>query len=180
MTLLRRRPFQSMRQVAVLSLVALCVFASGGRAAAAPHDVRAVTIVQMLRFVEWPPASGSGLTIAVVDNEQLGAALRQAYARIQPARRDVTVVDVPSASALSNVHASVVVLGAHSAPVARQLSRQGVVTVGNGECPDEPSLMLNLFEYGGRYRFSANPAAAARAGITLSSRLLRLAEITTE
>ena len=60
------------------------------------------------------------------------------------------------------------------------LARQGVVTVGNGECPDEPGLMLNLIEYGGRYRFSANPAAAARAGVVLSSRLLRLADITTE
>jgi hypothetical protein len=178
MTSQPRRPFRRITQSAMMAIVGLAFCVGDGFASTATrHDVRAATIVQLLRFVEWPPASGGGLTIAVVGNTALGAALRQASVSVQPGRRAVTVVDVSSSRALSGVRAAVVVLGAETAMLARRLSARGVVTVGDGECPEEPGLMLNLLAPGGRYRFSANPAAAAQAGVNLSSRLLRLARI---
>ena len=73
-------------------------------------------------------------------------------------------------------NAAVVVLGASSATLAPRLSDQGVLTVGDGDCPDN-GLVLNLRHDGQRYSFSANPAVAAKAGVSLSSRLLRLAHI---
>jgi hypothetical protein len=173
MTSQPRRPFRRITQSAMMAIVGLAFCVGDGFASTATrHDVRAATIVQLLRFVEWPPASGGGLTIAVVGNTALGAALRQASVSVQPGRRAVTVVDVSSSRALSGVRAAVVVLGAETAMLARRLSARGVV-----ECPEEPGLMLNLLAPGGRYRFSANPAAAAQAGVNLSSRLLRLARI---
>ncbi|BCS35701.1 hypothetical protein TBR22_A49350 [Luteitalea sp. TBR-22] len=166
-------------------LVALALVVAGTavgalrvEARAGDDEARATTIARMLRFVEWnTKAPGTGLRVAVVGNAELSAALREACAAIQPGGHTVTVVDVPSVAALADVKASVVVLGEDSAVLARRLSEQGVVTVGDGDCPENRALALNIRSEGDRYRLQANPTAAARAGVVLSSRLLRLAQI---
>lgn len=169
------------RRFAALSLVAVVVWGGSVRLAEARggnDEARATTIARMLRFVEWKPKTvGGGLRVAVVGDADLGAALREACAAIQPGGHTVTVVDVPTVQALADVKASVVVLGEDSAAVARRLADQGVVTVGDGGCPGNTALALNIRSEGDRYRMQANPAAAARAGVVLSSRLLRLAQI---
>lgn len=167
------------RCLITLALIALGVVAGSGRAEAHGDDeVRATTIARMLRFVEWnTKAPGADIRVAVVGNEDLSAALREACAALQPGGRTVTVVDVPTVQALADVKASVVVLGQDSAALARRLSEQGVVTVGDGGCPENTALALNIRSEGDRYRLQANPTAAARAGVVLSSRLLRLAQI---
>jgi hypothetical protein len=168
-----------MRRALILGAIALAVLSISFPADASTHAVRATTIARMLRFVEWTAAAspGGGLTVAVVDNTTLGAALRRAFLLLQPGGRVVTVLDVTSAQALHGRQPSVVVLGADSAMLAAPLSERGVLTVGDNDCPHADALMLKLVADGDRYRFSANPVVAARAGVNLSSRLLRLAEI---
>ena len=166
-------------RAAIVLAVIVCLVVLTGTGpvhARALDDARAATIARMLRFVEWTGTPGDALTVAVMGNPTLGAALREALAGLQPGGRTVVVVDVPSPRSLADLHAAVVVLGAESALLARSLAEQGVLTVGDGDCPDQ-GLMLNLRSDGTRYGFSANPAAAARAGVSLSSRLLRLAHI---
>jgi len=155
------------------------VFAGATRVDARTDDVRrATTIARILRFVEWTdPTRRGDLKVAVIGNPSLAAALRDACAVVRPGGRTVTVVDVDSPRARAGANASVLVVGSGVAPLADRLSAQGVLTVGAGDSPDDPGLMLNLLADGERYRFSANPAAAARAGVSLSSRLLRLAQI---
>ncbi len=166
------------RRVLILAAISLAVLTTSIPAEARTAALRATTIVRMLRFVEWSAASrGEALTVAVLDNTELAAALREACAELQPGGRAVTVVDVASPRALAALHAAVVVLGPHSAPLARQLSDQGVLTVGAGDCPDDAGLMLNLVADGDQYRFSANRSVAARGRVNLSSRLLRLATV---
>lgn len=168
---------RSTRTTVLALVVGLGVLVSATAAEARSDDVaRATTIARMLRFVEWNAAPGSELTVAVVGNSALGAALRDACAAMQAGGRMVTVVDVASPRELDDLNPAVVVLGADSAALAHRLFRQGVLTVGDGDCPDH-GLVLNLRPAGARYRFSANPTAAAKAGVSLSSRLLRLAQI---
>ena len=166
------------RRALILGAIALAVLSISFPAHARTHAVRATTIAQMLRFVEWNAGSrGESLTVAVVGNTTLGAALRKVFVLLQPGGRIVTVVDVPSAQAMRGLHPSVVVLGADSATLAAPLSERGVLTVGDNDCPDDDALMLKLVADGDGYRFSANPVVAARAGVNISSRLLRLAQI---
>lgn len=152
-------------------------------ASATPVEARAATIIGMLRFVEWDSASARAgvLRVAVVGDRELAAALRKASIAVRPAGRAVAIVDVASAAAVTGAGAAVVVVGALPASdttaLLRRLADQAVLTVGAGDCPDNTALMLNLVADGDRYRFIANPVAATRAGLTLSSRLLRLADI---
>jgi hypothetical protein len=179
MTTQVRRALRWTRRLAVVALVGLAMLGSAERAAARTTvEMRATTIARMLRFVDWSIRdSGEQLRVAVVGNPSLAAALRQACASLQPGGRTIVVIDVASTRALADRSASVVVLGAVTAPLATQLADQGILTVGDGECPDHTGLVLNLLADGDRYRFSANPVAAAKAGVNLSSRLLRLAQI---
>ena len=169
-----------------LAVGVLSATMSSGRADAAPrvadHVVRADTIVQMLRFVEW---SGNGparpIRVTVVGNDALATALRNACALLQPGGRAAVVSAVPTPRAALASRADVVVLGAMPDAEARlitaELTGRGILTVGDGHCPDVTDLALNLMAEGPRYRVAANPSAAARAGVGLSSRLLRLAQI---
>jgi len=170
--------------VAVLMAFTMPCVALHAEAAAGIEDAaaRADTIVQMLRFVEWAEqTSGRALTLAVVGNGPLAEALRVAAASIRPAGRPLVVVQAANASAAFDSRADVVVVGAMPEAEARtfgaQLAARGVLTVGDGDVPGAPHLALNLFAEGSRYRLQANPVIAARAGASLSSRLLRLAQI---
>ena len=164
--------------------VATCVGVLGGSSAVEARTdptARAATIVGMLRFVEWrAPAARRGLTVAVLDDTALAQALRHAAAGVKPGGRPLTIVDVATTQDLRALEATVVVLGAGHAADAPALARRGVLTVGNGNCPDDRRLALNLVADGTRLRFTANVGAAARAGVSLSSRLLRLATEVTE
>jgi hypothetical protein len=177
------RPLLTAVAIALTWIVAPCLVARAEASSRAEDPMlRADTIVQMLRFVEWSePARGRALTVAVVGNPDLADALRDACASLRPGGRPVFVVDVATARAAADTRADVVVLGAmphtDAGLVAAQLARRGMLTVGDGDFPDTTHLALNLFPDGAGYRFEANPAAAARVGANLSSRLLRLARI---
>jgi 20S proteasome alpha/beta subunit len=75
----------------------------------------------------------------------------------------------------------VVVLAASqraSAPaLIRSVEPKGVLTIGDGEGMGQAGLVIGVYVDGDRIRFDANTAAAARAGLSLSSHLLRLARI---
>lgn len=166
----------------VAALLPLASGASRADSQPAP-EARAAVLAQALRFVAWPAsvAPGTALRVAVVGNPALGAALRIASAGVQPGGRTVTVVDVATLRHLDAAKPAVVVLGAmpaaESAVLVESLSRRGVVTIGDGECPENRQLLLNLRATGSRYRVQANQHTAALAGVNLSARLLSLAQI---
>lgn len=147
------------------------------------HAMRAAVIAQTLRFVAWAPeaAPGSTLRVVVVGDRALSVALRQAATWVQPGGRRISVLDVAAARQIAAARPAVVVLGAmpasRAAALVAALSRRGVVTMGGGDCPENREVMLNLRAAGPRYRVQANPHTAALAGISLSARLLGLAEI---
>jgi hypothetical protein len=64
-----------------------------------------------------------------------------------------------------------------AAAVARTLEAKQVLTIGEGEGMGKAGMVIGVYVDGDRIRFDANTGAASRAGLTLSSRLLRLARI---
>lgn len=167
----------------LLSALLLGAVAAPRAEAGQDHGARAAVIVQALRFVAWEPAAapGGNLRVAVLGNTALGAALREACATMQPGGRRVTVVDVATTRDLLASRPEVVVLGAlpdvTGEALIANLSRSGIVTMGDGDCPENRQIMLNLRPEGSRYRVQANPTTAAIAGVNLSARLLSLAQI---
>ena len=66
------------------------------------------------------------------------------------------------------------------AATIEELKGAPVLTVGDGESFAEVGGTIGLFVEDGRMRFAINPNAAHRAGLRLSSQLLKLAKIVKE
>ena len=171
-----------LRLAVVVCLTASLVFARPPAGADVnARQLTAATIVSLLRLVVWRTPATGPLTVTVVGDAALAEALRDAA---HGQRVDGRVVTVSKVDALLDVRSpwpAVVVLAssqrATAATAARLLEPQGVLTVGDGDGMSQAGLVLGVYVAGDRMRFDANTGAAARAGLTLSSHLLRLARI---
>ncbi len=170
----------------LLSLVLVLVLSAGTvtRAASTANErhLKAATILSMLRLVTWRGASPSApVSVLVIGDPALADALRHASVRHQVDGRAVGVGELPSISGLPDMLPMVVVLAARQRPSARALVRavgaRPVLTIGEGDDMSEAGLVIGVYVDGDRIRFDANTAAASRAGLFLSSHLLRLARI---
>ncbi|MGV3518264.1 YfiR family protein [Luteitalea sp.] len=148
------------------------------------RQLKAEMIVRMLRLVTWPsPTTAVALPIrlTVVGDPSLADALRDASAGQRIDGRSLVVSHAVAVTQLADPPPAVVVLAAPqraSAPaLAKVLDHKGVLTIGEGEGMGAAGLVLGVYVDGDRVRFDANTGAASRAGLSLSSHLLRLARI---
>lgn len=171
-----------LRTATVLWATAALALAGAPPAAdVSPRQLTAATIVSMLRLVTWRAAAGSTLTLTVVGDPTLADALRDASHGQRIDGRTLVVRQAASVTEVREPWPSVVVLAASQRPAAstavRLLEPRGVLTIGEGEGMGQAGLVIGVYVAGDRIRFDANTGAAARAGLTLSSHLLRLSRI---
>lgn len=145
------------------------------------RQLTAATIVSMLRLVSWRPPAAGTLTVTVVGDTALADALGDASRGQRIDGRPLVVLQAASVTEVRDPWPSAVVLAASQRPTAstaaRLLEPRGVLTIGEGDGMGQAGLVLGVYVTGDRIRFDANTGAASRAGLTLSSRLLRLARI---
>ncbi|EER58860.1 putative transmembrane protein [Acidovorax delafieldii 2AN] len=172
------------RPLRTLLLVWLAVACLAPRAHAAEPvgepDLKAAYVFNFIQFIDWSdaaqPAEGDWL-ICVSSFSPLKrplTALEGRFARKGQAIR-VRLLDVAELR-----HCRVVVL--HSSdpePLLRALRamppRSGILTISDQGADAPPDTMITLFQDGSRVAFGINTEATGKAGLTVSSRLLRLA-----
>lgn len=180
----RRRPLAGVPSLALAALTATLAASPAVVRAQAPvaseTAVKAAFVYNFAKFTDWHGrAPGTTLTVCVVGNQDLAAALTDT---IQVNRVGGHAVAVRKVSASEAVGAcDVVVVPAaemrRAGAALRTLRTLPVLTVGEGENFARQHGIIGLFAEDGRLRFAINPEAADRAGIKLSSRLLSLARI---
>ena len=167
-----------------LSLAIASILCTPSRATAQFDDqqVKAAFILNFLKFVTWPAAAPSDgpLEVVVLGADDLAKALTQASSGQQIAGRAVTVRAVRKAGDVGGTP-HLLFIGAAERdrlPVLlRQVEGRPVLTVGDGAGYGTAGVVLNFYVSDTRIRFEANTTAAARAGLQISSHLLRLARI---
>lgn len=179
--------FPSFRQWIAALVLVLTVFTVGTPAETivdvSERQLKAEMIVRMLRLVAWPTPSSPAMPLAVtvIGDSALAEALRTAAAGQRVEGRSLVVGQVPTLAHLPASPSPVVVLSASqraSAPaLSRALDQKAVLTIGEGEGMGLAGLVIGVYVDGDRIRFDANTGAASRAGLSLSSHLLRLARI---
>lgn len=165
------------RLLSVAVLLALAVPAAGQQPTL-EYDVKAAFILNFVRYVEWPPLErqppleicvlepnpfGDRLTAVVAGEEWHGGAV---HVRLLPDMRRATgchLLYVPAAAT------------ARFTAGAGLVAARPILTVGEHERFLDQGGMLRLFVEENRVRFSVNQGSADRAGLQISSRLLRLA-----
>ncbi|MET1756366.1 YfiR family protein [Novosphingobium sp. RD2P27] len=159
------------------TLLALLLAASASFTAAraatnnnSPNDLRAAIVYNIVRFVDFP-GSGNRLEMCVARNAD-GASQMLALRGQRVGNRSISVRMVDSASVGG---CDVFYLGHASAAETARARSHGVLLVG-----DTPSFInsggtVGLVRMGKQIRFEINARNAQHAGLTISSKLLRLA-----
>jgi hypothetical protein len=177
------RARESLRVSGLLLALLVAATLSSTATEVGERQLKAEMIVRMLRLVSWTSVAPAAapLDLTVVGEQSLADSLRDAAAGQRIDGRALSVAHVLTLSQLTAPAPAVVVLTATqraSAPaLARSLDHKSVLTIGEGEGMGRAGLVIGVYIDGDRVRFDANTGAASRAGVVLSSHLLRLARI---
>jgi hypothetical protein len=187
---LTRRPPRWLpdRATLLVALTALlCLLASAEhRADGQPVDegqMKAVFVVNFLRFVEWPSTNvapaPAPLVVAVLGDREFIDKLRD-YASTQSVSGhsiEVKTVERPEDARGAHVLFIGTSESANVPAIVKLAETSALLTVGDTDGFARAGVILNLYTVDSRVRIEANPAAASRTGLRLSAHLLRIARI---
>ena len=146
------------------------------------YQLKAAFVFHFAEFVDWPAraftAPGSPMIIGILGDNPFGNELEQAVRGKSLNNHPLTVKPISSvAEAATNCH----ILFVSSSEKKRfpeiftGLGKASVLTVGETDRFNESGGMINFTLEGGKIRFQINDAAAKRAGLKISSKLMSLA-----
>lgn len=175
---LSRREFLVTLMAAYLGLQTL----ARGAPAAAEYDVKAVFLFHLAAFVDWPdsalPSPSEPFVIAVLGEDPFGRGLedivRTETVRDRPFRieRYSAVQDVKTCQILFISSSE----AARLPQILKALQHRPILSVSDMDKFALRGGMVGMDTKSGRIRLAVNMAAARGGGLTLSSKLLRLAE----
>jgi YfiR/HmsC-like len=152
---------------------------------AAGYDVKAVFLFNFAQFVEWPAESfaspDSPIVIGVLGEDPFGSVLDQRVSEAPVKGRRIVVRRHERVEDLDMCHLLFINVrnAARLRVVISSLNQRATLTVGDAESFLEQGGMIQFFTQDNRIKLRINLDAATAAGLTLSSKLLRLAQIIT-
>lgn len=168
--------------VSIISL--LSITAPAGSETLDENQLKAAYLYNFARYVEWPDSahasSNSALEIGVVGSSAIAALLKKTVVGKRVGGRSLRVVDFNSPSEGRRSHI-LFVAGEHSAAELRQtiedLMGAHAFVVAEAAGFAKRGGIANFIVADNRVRFAINENAAKKAGLKVSSKLLRLAEL---
>lgn len=145
-------------------------------AGAAP--LKAAILVNMLMFVDWPQGGAQAsdrLSVCYTEDSAVSGELDELAGRLVKNR--LLMVSKVAVTAVGRCHA-LYVSGSQSSHLARLRAGplgSGVLLMGDTAGYFQQGVVVNLALDGGRIVFDVDLQAARQAGVTVSSKLLRLA-----
>lgn len=149
--------------------------ATGGTAA--ETEIKAAMTFNFTKFIEWPGAKADGpVVIGVAGDDGLRDALEELSKSRAGGGRPVHVKKVEQPGEAEACHLLFIGRGARKrTPEFVAASRRGTVTTGDADGFIKAGGAIGFIVVENKLRFEVNLAAANQAGVTISSRLLRLA-----
>ncbi len=149
-------------------------------------SLKSAFLFKFTNFSEWPAeamgAPGAPIWLCVIGRDGLADVLEEAVRGRTSRERPVLVRRVEGAGATAGCH--VLFIGwtepSKVDPLLATLVNQPVLTVGDEQGFARRGGMINLIERDGRLRFEINRSAVERAGLQLSSQILKLATLVDE
>ncbi len=141
------------------------------------YEVKAAFLFNFVQFVKWPAAPGGQLLIGILGDDPFGGALDKIIKGETVAGRKLAIKRSHKADDLKGCQV-VFVAGSERANVGgilASLTGANVLTVGETEGFVKQGGAIGFSSGGEKVRFEINNGAAQRAGMEISSRLLKLA-----
>lgn len=144
------------------------------------YEVKAVFLSHFAEFIEWPRerfySPKDPIMIGILGRDPFGEILDRAVSGIMVKERFLRVERI-GLGEVPRCH--ILFIGASEegrlAGILRSLEGQAVLTVSDIEGFGDQGGMIHLVLVGKKVRFAVNKRAAERAGLTISSQLLKLA-----
>jgi hypothetical protein len=173
------RRFDRLLRLLALALVGLGLLGASARAAAQEtpeYRLKAAFLYNFALFTEWPAEVGSTLTLCVVGPDPFGDELNGLQGKAVGTRSLAVQRRAAGQSAAGCQLVFVAAPAIAGLPrVLEQVKGQPVLVVTDSPGAAQQGATLNMAVASNRVSFEANLRSARAAGLTLSSRLLRLA-----
>ena len=174
----RRRPAWLARSLSVLAL--FCALLPPAHAQYGEYEVKAAFLSNFTQFVKWPAKAfadpGTPFSIGILGEDPFGSALEKIVQGQSVAGRKITIRRGRNAGDVRNCHL-VFISKSERARVAEHIAGlQGTNALIVGETPQFTGQggAIGFTMEGDKVRFEITSANAQRAGLALSSRLLKL------
>jgi hypothetical protein len=174
------------RATALLGLMALVLTANsefGGESSLTRHQVEAVFLFNFAKYVDWPaafPSAAAPITIGVMGTDLFGEDLHRIEGKTVNGRT-LVVKHLSSDSDVSGCH--ILFISASESPriggILDKLRALPILTVGEDGLLVRNGGIINFVLKNGNVRLEIDLAAARKAGLTISSRLLAVADVVT-
>lgn len=163
-----------LRALRAAAALAAAVLAAPLSHAVEEQGLKAAIVVKLLDFVEWPAAHGPAgdLVLCVDPASALAPPLRLLHGLALRQWR----LAVRSAEPGKAAQCHVLVVDSAAPGRLRPRESEPVLVIGSGAPQPDDGVHLHLVPVGGRIGFEVSLAQARRAGLQISSRLLRLAQ----
>ncbi len=147
---------------------------------ASEYELKAIFLVKLLRFVEWPDKNlppSEPLIVTIVGADPFGPKLDSAFAKQKIDGHRVIVRRAKTVDEIERSHVVFVSssLSSRLPETLEKLENRPILTV--GDTPDfvKHGGMLGLLVEDKRLKFDVNLASSKKRGVKISSQLLRLA-----
>jgi YfiR/HmsC-like len=161
----------------MLMIEAIAFSATAASDSAAEATVKAAFVYNFAKFVEWQTDASNSVKICLTGvDDELAASMtglegKTVQTRAVSVRRDIKASDLDACHIL--------LVGPGGRPVAEAArGKAGLLTVSDVRGFAASGGIIELFVEDGRMRFEINTRAAQRAGLRISSQLLKLAKFT--
>jgi hypothetical protein len=172
------------------TVLMLCAFSGGARAEtpmADEYEIKAEMLASVFKLVDWPPAKigdGTGpFVIGIAGSDDMSAALSKAIAKAPGGRtasgHPIAIRRISGVEEIEQCH--VVFVGGSDHKRLRAILEAArslpILTIGESDNFASSGGMVGLVEMEGHIQVEVNLSAAQSSGLSISSRLLRIAII---
>jgi YfiR/HmsC-like len=168
-----------------LLVALLCASATAAHAQTQVSEVslKSAFLYKFIHYTDWPDealgASADAIAICVIEEDTLAQALEAAVSGRMSHERPVIVRRIADAGGLGGCH--VLFVGSidptRLQKILDRAAAQPTLTIGDVEGFARRGGMINFTRRGSRLGFEINRGSVRRAGLNLSSQLLKLAEL---
>ncbi len=153
--------------------------------AAPEYQLKAAFLYNLLQFIEWPEQAfkdaGSPLVICIYDDKAAGSAF-DSYRSEKIRNRQLVFRNYDDMQAGLDCHILFINTQDRKAlaDISARATGRSILTIGEADGCARLGCIINFFTAENRLRFEINPEAAKRAGLKLSSEILKVARIVAE
>jgi hypothetical protein len=166
-----------------IGLLAECCLVGRAEGTLTEYQVKALFLLNFIKYVEWPPDAFAGsdtpITIGLCGESKLGESLKTAMAGKGVGGRSIVLRQIAAADDFRSCHI-LFISDSESSRMRAILEKAGaspILTVGEGAAFAQNGGMINFVLKNGNVRLEIDLSAARKTGLTISSRLLAVADV---